>query len=73
MSRKQIRLYYWNEQKNFGDCLAPQLVEELSGIPVKYEKPIEPLSLKDSILILASIILKRKYHHWWINPCWYWC
>ena len=61
---KKIRLYYWNEKKNFGDCLAPQLVEELSGIPIQYEKPIEPLNLTDSIWYLASILLKGKYHRW---------
>ena len=60
----KIRLYYWKEQKNFGDCLAPQLVEELSGIPVQYERPIEPLNLIDSIWYLASILLKGKYHRW---------
>ena len=61
---KKIRLYYWNEQHNFGDCLAPQLVEELSSIPVEYEKPVEPLKFIDSIWYLASIILKGKYHRW---------
>lgn len=61
---KKIRLYYWTEQKNFGDCLAPQLVEELSGLPVQYEKPAEPLNFKESFWLLASIILKGKVHRW---------
>ncbi|PRD56492.1 polysaccharide pyruvyl transferase family protein [Sphingobacterium gobiense] len=33
---KKINLIYWNEA-NYGDALSPQLVKELTGIPVQYK------------------------------------
>ncbi|MCM1372463.1 MAG: polysaccharide pyruvyl transferase family protein [Bacteroides sp.] len=58
--KQSIRMYYW-EGLNFGDSLAPKLVEELSGLPTCW---VKPFSTRQLFRKLFSIVFLGRFSRW---------
>lgn len=53
-----MKIYYWKGKPNFGDALAPLLVEHFCGLPTEWAEP------KHAELIVSGSILEHMPHDW---------
>lgn len=58
MSPSNIKIYYWNVKKNFGDLLSSLLLERFTYLPSEYSSP------EDAQLVLAGSVLEHLPEDW---------